>query len=252
MVAYADLILPDTTYLERWDCISLLDRPISGADAPADAIRQPVVEPDRDVRAVPDRAARSRRAAEVAGLRHRQRRAALSRRLSGLHRQPRAQPGHRLAGGLSRRGRQELRPRRAQSEAARRPTSPTAASTSIILRRSSATTSTPTRPIWIGPRTWASSAPPRRSSFQLYLEPLQKFRLAARGHGAVTAAGDAPRADRKIFRSDPVLVSAVRRRSERRRISVLGHHAAADAHVSLVGLAQRLAPPDHGGELAST
>ncbi|MCG8548072.1 MAG: molybdopterin-dependent oxidoreductase, partial [Alphaproteobacteria bacterium] len=29
MVPYADLILPDTTYLERWDCISLLDRPIS-------------------------------------------------------------------------------------------------------------------------------------------------------------------------------------------------------------------------------
>ncbi|MFB0994841.1 MAG: molybdopterin-dependent oxidoreductase, partial [Paracoccaceae bacterium] len=29
MVAYADLILPDTTYLERHDCISLLDRPIS-------------------------------------------------------------------------------------------------------------------------------------------------------------------------------------------------------------------------------
>jgi anaerobic selenocysteine-containing dehydrogenase len=50
MVPYADLILPDTTYLERWDCISLLDRPISSADAPADAIRQPVVKPDRDVR----------------------------------------------------------------------------------------------------------------------------------------------------------------------------------------------------------
>ena len=50
MIAYADLILPDTTYLERWDCISLLDRPISGPDGPADAIRQPVVEPDRDVR----------------------------------------------------------------------------------------------------------------------------------------------------------------------------------------------------------
>jgi sulfite dehydrogenase (quinone) subunit SoeA len=51
MVHYADLILPDTTYLERWDCISLLDRPISEADGPADSIRQPVVEPDRDVRA---------------------------------------------------------------------------------------------------------------------------------------------------------------------------------------------------------
>lgn len=50
MVAYADLILPDTTYLERWDCISLLDRPISSADGPADAIRQPVIAPDRDVR----------------------------------------------------------------------------------------------------------------------------------------------------------------------------------------------------------
>ncbi|MCZ4365668.1 molybdopterin oxidoreductase family protein [Sulfitobacter dubius] len=50
MVAYADLILPDTTYLERHDCISLLDRPISEADAAADAIRWPVVEPNRDVR----------------------------------------------------------------------------------------------------------------------------------------------------------------------------------------------------------
>jgi anaerobic selenocysteine-containing dehydrogenase len=49
-VWYADLVLPDTTYLERWDCISLLDRPISEADGPADSIRQPVVEPDRDVR----------------------------------------------------------------------------------------------------------------------------------------------------------------------------------------------------------
>ncbi|WP_299644439.1 molybdopterin oxidoreductase family protein [uncultured Ruegeria sp.] len=50
MVAYADLILPDTTYLERHDCISLLDRPICEADAAADSIRWPVVEPDRDVR----------------------------------------------------------------------------------------------------------------------------------------------------------------------------------------------------------
>jgi anaerobic selenocysteine-containing dehydrogenase len=49
-VAYADLVLPDTTYLERHDCISLLDRPISQADGPGDAIRWPVVAPDRDVR----------------------------------------------------------------------------------------------------------------------------------------------------------------------------------------------------------
>jgi anaerobic selenocysteine-containing dehydrogenase len=54
MVAYADLVLPDTTYLERHDCISLLDRPICDADGAADAIRQPVVAPDRDVRPFQD------------------------------------------------------------------------------------------------------------------------------------------------------------------------------------------------------
>jgi sulfite dehydrogenase (quinone) subunit SoeA len=54
MVAYADLVLPDTTYLERYDCISLLDRPISHADQAADAIRQPVLAPERDVRPFQD------------------------------------------------------------------------------------------------------------------------------------------------------------------------------------------------------
>ncbi len=53
-VPYADLILPDTTYLERWDCISMLDRPIGSPDGPADAIRQPVLAPDRDVRPFQD------------------------------------------------------------------------------------------------------------------------------------------------------------------------------------------------------
>lgn len=50
MCAYADLILPDTTYLERFDAISLLDRPISDADGASDAIRHPVLTADRDVR----------------------------------------------------------------------------------------------------------------------------------------------------------------------------------------------------------
>ena len=54
MVAYADLVLPDTTYLERYDCISLLDRPISDADGAADSIRRPVLTPDRDVRPFED------------------------------------------------------------------------------------------------------------------------------------------------------------------------------------------------------
>ena len=53
-VNFADLVLPDTTYLERYDAISLLDRPISEPDAIADAIRHPVVALDRDVRAWQD------------------------------------------------------------------------------------------------------------------------------------------------------------------------------------------------------
>src|SRR5258708_12097469 len=54
-VAFADLVLPDTTYLERHDCISLLDRPISHADGPGDALRHPVVDPDPAHRPFPPR-----------------------------------------------------------------------------------------------------------------------------------------------------------------------------------------------------
>ena len=45
MVAYADLVLPDTTYLERHDVMSMLDRPISEYDGPVDSVRIPVVPP---------------------------------------------------------------------------------------------------------------------------------------------------------------------------------------------------------------
>jgi len=45
MTAYADLILPDTTYLERHDVMSMLDRPISEFDGPVDSVRIPVVPP---------------------------------------------------------------------------------------------------------------------------------------------------------------------------------------------------------------
>ncbi len=45
MTAFADLVLPDTTYLERHDVMSMLDRPISEFDGPVDAVRIPVVPP---------------------------------------------------------------------------------------------------------------------------------------------------------------------------------------------------------------
>jgi anaerobic selenocysteine-containing dehydrogenase len=45
MTSFADLILPDTTYLERHDVMSMLDRPISEFDGPVDAIRVPIFPP---------------------------------------------------------------------------------------------------------------------------------------------------------------------------------------------------------------
>jgi len=45
MTAFADLILPDTTYLERHDVMSRLDRPISEFDGPVDSVRIPVLPP---------------------------------------------------------------------------------------------------------------------------------------------------------------------------------------------------------------
>ncbi len=48
--AFADLILPDTTYLERHDCMSMLDRPISEYEGPTDAVRIPVLPPKGECR----------------------------------------------------------------------------------------------------------------------------------------------------------------------------------------------------------
>ncbi|MBF0264317.1 MAG: molybdopterin oxidoreductase family protein [Gammaproteobacteria bacterium] len=45
MVAFADLVLPDTSYLERHDVMSMLDRPISEYDGPVDSVRIPILPP---------------------------------------------------------------------------------------------------------------------------------------------------------------------------------------------------------------
>jgi len=52
--AFADLVLPDTTYLERYDVMSMLDRPISEFDGPIDSIRVPVVPPTGECRPFQD------------------------------------------------------------------------------------------------------------------------------------------------------------------------------------------------------
>ncbi len=107
---------PDTTYLERHDAISLLDRPISEPDAAADAIRHPVVRARPRRAPVAGRAGRARVAAGAAGV-HQGRRLAQVRRLPGLHRQLREAARHRLSRRMARRGRRVAAARQAESAA---------------------------------------------------------------------------------------------------------------------------------------
>ena len=65
MMAYADLMLPDTTYLERYDCISMLDRPIGEVDVPA--MRCGTGSRRRAMDAVPGSADRDGRAPRLTG-----------------------------------------------------------------------------------------------------------------------------------------------------------------------------------------
>jgi anaerobic selenocysteine-containing dehydrogenase len=117
MTAFADLILPDTTYLERHDVMSMLDRPISEFDGPVDSVRVPVLPPTGHCKPFQEvlvelargsscRPSPSRRRAQVP-------------RLPGLHRQlrNRARLGHRLPRRLARQGRREEHARRAQPQA---------------------------------------------------------------------------------------------------------------------------------------
>ena len=216
MVAYADLILPDTTYLERWDCISLLDRPISSADGPADAIRQPVVAARPRRAAVPERADRHRRAARSCRASSpkpaRRNIPAAIRTTSSI---TSAAPGVGSLAGFRGADGTELRQGRAQPEPAR----------SLHRQR-------------LLPR--ASTSPPEQRYYKhankAYLEWAKALgfigtadadRVPALPRAAAeippggarprrgAAAASASRRDREIFRSDPVLVSAVRGRTGR-------------------------------------
>ena len=135
--------------------------------------------------AVPGRADRPRRAAAAAGLRPSRRRAALSRRLRRLPRQPRAQARRRPARRLARHQGRRARPRRAQRPASSTPTSRTAASGSTTCRPRSAISSRSTAPISPARASSACVDTAAPITLQLYAEPLQRFRLAAEGHGAV-------------------------------------------------------------------
>ena len=53
-IAFADIVLPDTSYLERHDAMSMLDRPISEFEGPVDSVRVPVVPPMGECRPFQD------------------------------------------------------------------------------------------------------------------------------------------------------------------------------------------------------
>ena len=150
--AYADLILPDTTYLERWDCISLLDRPISRGRRPGRR------DPPAGRRARPRRARRSRTCCSISARGSACRASSnedgtpqISRRLSRLHRQPRAHARHRPARRLARQER-----RRASARGAPNPRAARALHRQRLLPHAppaaehSATSSTPTATISSG------------------------------------------------------------------------------------------------------
>ncbi len=186
MVAYADLILPDTTYLERHDCISLLDRPISEPDAAADAIRWPVVEPDRTghvgVRAFQSVLCDLGHRLELPGFTNEDGSATYADYadyITNHMRKPGIGPlaGFRMgAHGLTH-GRGE--PNAAQLD-------------SYIKNGGFFTAHVPTEASYFKPwnaayQDWAVSMgfydAQQPYLFQLYVEPLRKFQLAAEGHG---------------------------------------------------------------------
>ena len=246
MVPYADLILPDTTYLERWDCISLLDRPISEPDGPADAIRQPVVAPDRDVRPFQDVLIDLGAPAEAAGHRQGGRLAEVSRRLSRLHRQPRAQARHRPAGRLSRR---ERRRRSASGE-------PNPHQLEPLHRRRLLPRAPPAAHMRYFKHVnrdyieWAVDMGLRLTPHAGDLPALQRADAEdAPGRARPRRRAAARAAPRAASRPTSIRCrSGIRRsrapRSDAARIPHARHHAAADGDVPLLGLAERVAAAD--------
>ncbi len=246
MVAYADLVLPDTTYLERWDCISLLDRPIGGADGPADAIRQPVLEAGPRRAAVPGRADRSRRAARPARLRQRRTAARPTGDYPDYIVQPRA---HARASARSPAGAAPTAAPRARARPIRTSSSRYVANECFWRHH------LPPEQLYFkhanqrlsgaGEGDGASSAAPSRSCCSSTASRLQNFRLAARGPRRGAAAGrHRARGSARISIRCRSGIRRSRSAVEPRRLSAARDHPAADGDVPFLGLAERLAAPD--------
>ena len=230
-VPYADLVFPDTTYLERWDCISLLDRPICSAEGPADSIRHPVLQPDRDVRPFQDVLLELGARLGLPGIANE----------DGTPKFPGGYSdyivNHERGPGIG-----PLAGWRGEDGGSHGRGAPNPDQLERYIENGG---------------FWQYEMPPEHGYFkhanrgyldyahsmgwipnadqivmQIYSEPLQKFRLAARGHGPVCPPEQHRARTEKYFRPVAVLVCAVRRRSGRRAVRPACDHTASDAHVS--------------------
>ena len=195
---------------------------------------------------LPGRAARSRRAARTAGLRRRGRRAEISRRLCRLHRQSRTRARRRPAGRLARRRTATSSARASPTRTSSSATSRTAASMPTNWRPTSATSSTPTRTISIGPprsASWAHGDPDRLPALPraaAEVPPRRRGPRRRRSRPTATASASSAYFDPLPFWYAPFEGTML----DEDELPAARHHPAADAHVSFVGLAERLAAPD--------
>ncbi len=245
MVAYADLILPDTTYIERHDCISLLDRPISEPEAAGDAIRWPVIEPDRDVRGFQSVLIELGARLGLPGFVDAQGRALYADYADYIvnhQRRPGIGPlmGFRGNGDETGRG----APNPGQLDA-------------YIANGGFFQAHVPDEAAFYKPwnaayQDWAVEMgfyeTPQPYLFSLYAEPMRRFQLAAEGHGHPQPP-DALRA--RLHRAmDPLPVwYPPFGDDDADWISDPRADPTADAHVSFLGITERLAAPDPGAEL---
>ena len=223
----------------------MLDRPISDADAAGDAIRQPVVKPDRDVRpsriVLIDLGARLKLPGFV--------------NADGTPKYPGAIPDYIVN--------HERKPGVGMLAGWR---GANGDDSGIGAANPRATRSLHRQSMLLAPRDAARGATTSNHGNTAYLEfgrcdglsrssrtdrhrssiarPLQKFRLAARGHGALQRRSNFASGWRPL-RSAAHLVCAVRGSEQRRTAYPLPRpYPTADGDVSLLGIAERLAAPD--------
>ena len=243
-VAFADLVLPDTTYLERHDVMSMLDRPISEFDGPADSVRVPVLPPTGECKpfqeVLVELASRLKLPAFTT--------AEGTRKFKDypdfvVNYEP--QPGIGfLMGWRGKDGSEHLRgapnPQAVGDVREQRLRLPPEAAGDDAL------------PAQLEPRVprlrqGQGLAPEerRRPARALQRHAAELSPRRARQDAGAAAARAFARAGRDVFRSAALLVSAARGRGDRPlRLPARRDHAAADGDVSRVGFAERVAAPD--------